>query len=98
MYLYYEEDNAPESSQCSRKCLQQLADHSSPYFHSHALKVLFNFCMHLRFPLGEDLLESTPYLVLAILPSLVLLPESSSEAQLRDQRLQSCAVEFLRKT
>jgi hypothetical protein len=54
--------------------------------------------MHLRFPLGIDLLEPTTYLVLATLPNFVLLLETSSEAQLRDQRLQGCAVEFVGKT
>jgi hypothetical protein len=54
--------------------------------------------MHLRFPLGNDLLELNNCLVLATLPSFILLLESSSEAQFRDQRLQGCAVEFLGKT
>ena len=60
--------------------------------------VLFDFRMHFRFPLGNDLLEPRPYLVLALLPSFILLLESSFEAQFRDQRLQGCAVEFLGKT
>ena len=41
--------------------------------------------MHLRFPLGEYTLESTPYLALASLPSVVLLRESSLEVQRRNQ-------------
>ncbi len=54
--------------------------------------------MYLRFPLGNDLLESTLNLVLASLPSFVLLQESSPEAQCRNQGLQRRAVEFLGET
>ena len=53
--------------------------------------------MRLRFPLGDDLLESTLYLVLALLPSFELSRESSPQAQSRNHRLQQPAVKFLRK-
>src|SRR6266702_202332 len=64
----------------------------------YVLGVFFDFPTHRRFPLGTDPLESTLYLVLASLPSFVLLRESFPEAKRRDQRPQRRAVEFLGKT
>ena len=59
---------------------------------------MFDYCMHLRFPLRDDLLESALYLGLASFPSFELVRESSPQAQSRNQGLQRRSVKILGKT